>query len=85
MHRGLGDNVVIKPIKGGVEVRAQNGTLLKLLPALPECIAYEEKMQIERMKRRNGTHVKSPFDGWLDNAGIVNININFSISNQFRL
>src|SRR5690348_7745971 len=43
--------------------------MLRLLPALPECIAWEEKMQIERMKRRNGTHTPSPFDGWLDNAG----------------
>jgi len=69
VHRGLGDDVQLKATKEGVQVIHNNGTFLKFLPALPECISWDEKMRIEREKRRNGTSLKSPLDGWLDNAG----------------
>jgi len=70
VHRSVGNNVLLKPTKEGVQVVHANGTLLNFLPALPECIAWEEKMRAGREMRRNGTRVGfSPLDGWLDNAG----------------
>jgi len=68
VHRGLGSNMQLKRVKEGVAVVYENGSMLHI-PALPECIAWEEKMKIEREKRRNGTSLKAPLDGWLDNAG----------------
>jgi len=69
VHRDLGSNFQLQRVKEGVAVVYTNGTT-RHLPALPECIAWEAKMQIEREKRRNGTSsLKAPLDGWLDNAG----------------
>jgi len=71
VHRSVGDNVLLRPSKAGVHVVHQNGTILDFYPALPECIAWDQKMQVEREKRRNGTRAgpQQAFDGWLDNAG----------------
>lgn len=61
--------VFLKPVASGVEVHHKNGTIIKL-PALPECIEWDNKLQKERALRRLGKrNVSSPADGWLDNAG----------------
>jgi len=62
-------DVFLQPVDGGVEVRHVNGTVV-FLPALQECIDWDEKMQAIRAERRKGNStMKLPGDGWLDNAG----------------
>jgi len=70
VHR-VESGVFLKPVSDGVEVHHVNGTVTKL-PALQECIDWDEKMQIIRAERRKATNTTGfglPGDGWLDNAG----------------
>jgi len=68
VHRVESD-VFLKPVEGGVEVHHPNGTIV-FLPAIQECIEWDQKMQVLRAARRNSTTpIRLPGDGWLDNAG----------------
>eukprot|EP01087_Luapelamoeba_hula_P024990 TRINITY_DN969_c0_g1_i1.p1 TRINITY_DN969_c0_g1~~TRINITY_DN969_c0_g1_i1.p1 ORF type:complete len:330 (-),score=53.04 TRINITY_DN969_c0_g1_i1:44-988(-) len=74
VHRDVGNDVVIRSVvdeqglEYAVEIEDKAGQV-KSLPILPECVAWDKKMQIERAARRMNGTVNNLQDGWLDNAG----------------
>eukprot|EP01087_Luapelamoeba_hula_P004038 TRINITY_DN139_c0_g1_i2.p1 TRINITY_DN139_c0_g1~~TRINITY_DN139_c0_g1_i2.p1 ORF type:complete len:309 (+),score=38.72 TRINITY_DN139_c0_g1_i2:74-1000(+) len=74
VHRNVGNDVTIRRavdadgVERVVEVVDKDGNI-QSLPILPECVAWDQKMQIERAARRNNGTVNQLGDGWLDNAG----------------
>ncbi|KAH3767837.1 hypothetical protein Pelo_361 [Pelomyxa schiedti] len=63
-----GENEIIHPVAGGVELRDEAGKLLRFVEEKPSCVAAAKEITARHIARRNATN-KLQYDGWLDNVG----------------